>query len=404
MKRQTASRTLRTATQLALAAAWTMAAVAGVARAAAPKIPLPDVADLPSIAELPDPFLMSDGRRVASKADWERRREEIREIIQHYQYGRMFPAPKNVRAEETLLRQRAEIGGLERQLLIITGPDDKVRFRCILSIPRGKGPFPAIIKGDLCWGRVTTPTLQNALQRGYIVAEFDRTEVAPDNADRTQGLFPLYPECDGATLAAWAWGFHRVVDYLLTLDIVDPGKIAVTGHSRGGKTALLAGALDERIALVNPNGSGCGGSGCYRCLGEKSEDVAAITRNFSYWFHPRLKEFIGKVDRMPFDQHYVKALVAPRPFLTTEGLGDLWANPLGTQMSNLAAAEVYTFLGAPDKIGLHYRPGGHAHNTIDWNALLDFADLHFFGKKVETRFDQLPFPDAKRPFSWSAPK
>jgi acetyl esterase/lipase len=178
---------------------------------------------------------------------------------------------------------------------------------------------------------------------------------------------------------------------------VDRQHIAVTGHSRGGKAALLAGALDERIALTAPNASGCGGAGCYRVLGEKSEDIAAITNRFSYWFHPRLKEFVSHVDQLPFDQHSLKALVAPRAQLSTEGLDDLWANPYGTQVSFVAARKVYEFLGAAGKIGIHFREGKHAHTAEDWQALLDFADLQFFGKNTETRFDKLPFAVASTP-------
>src|SRR5205823_14582644 len=130
---------------------------------------------------------------------------------------------------------------------------------------------------------------------------------------------------------------HRVVDYLSTLDVIDKKHIAATGHSRGGKAALLAGATDERIALTAPNNSGCGGAGCYRFQADKSEDITAILKNFPFWFEPRFHEFIGRIDRLPIDQHTVKALVAPRALLSTEALDDLWANPKGTQQTYLAA-------------------------------------------------------------------
>jgi len=211
-----------------------------------------------------------------------------------------------------------------------------------------------------------------------------------------------YPQWDPACLAAWAWGYHRVIDYLLTQPYVDPGKIVVTGHSRGGKATLLAGAMDERIALTCPNGSGCGGAGCYRFQADKSEDIKAIVTRFPFWFHPRFAEFIGKVERIPFDQHEVRALVAPRALLSTEAQGDLWANPEGSQYSFLAAKQVYDFLGAPDKIGIHYRQGKHEQNLEDWTALLDFADHLFFNKTVDTKFDALAFPESRKPVFESA--
>ena len=286
-----------------------------------------DLAKLPVVKELPDPFVMNSGRRVATQADWLKRRDEIKELLLSYEYGHPAPPPGNLKSSEISSKRVEGFEARERQVMLSMGPDDKLTFRLILTVPEGKGPFPVVIKGDLCWGRIPASILAAAVGRGYIIAEFNRTEIAPDNADRTKGVYPLYPDRDWAALAAWAWGYHRVVDYLLTLDFVDPRHIAVTGHSRGGKAVLLAGALDERIALTAPNDSGCGGGGCYRVQGEKSEDIGAITKSFPFWFQPRLAAFVGHESQLPFDQHFLKALVAPRALLSTEALGDLWANP-----------------------------------------------------------------------------
>ncbi len=363
---------------------------------------LPELDKLPVIKELPDPFLMNSGRRIQSAGEWSKRREEIKEIILYYEYG--HPAPAVPVAAEVLGSKSIDPpGGTERRMLLSVGSPQKVSYHAFLTIPPGNGPFPVIVKGDLCWGRIAPGMIEAAVRRGYAVCEFDRTELAPDSADRTKGVHQLYPEYDWSTLAAWAWGYHRTIDFLLTQPFVDAKRIAVTGHSRGGKAALLAGALDERIALTAPNGSGAGGAGCYRVLGEKSEDIGAITGRFPFWFHPRLKEFVGHVEQLPFDQHSLRALVAPRALLSTEALGDLWANPMGTQVSYMAARQVFEFLGAGARTGIHFREGKHEQNQTDWGALLDFADVQFFGRKVETRFDRLPFADAPRAFTWSAP-
>jgi hypothetical protein len=244
--------------------------------------------------------------------------------------------------------------------------------------------------------------VEAVIRRGYALAEFNREEVAPDGPQR-QGIYAAYPHYDGGRLSAWAWGFHRVCDYLLTRPEIDPQKIAVTGHSRGGKAALLAGATDTRIALTAPNNSGCGGAGCYRFMGPQSEDIGAIVSRFPYWFHPRFAAFVGQVERLPFDQHTLKTLVAPRALLSTEALGDLWANPSGTQITHLAAKEVYAFWGAESRIGIWFREGGHAHNLQDWSALLDFADRQFRGDVSARRFDRLAFPDDRSGFSWRSP-
>jgi dienelactone hydrolase len=358
---------------------------------------------MPVIKELPDPFLRADGSRVRAKDDWPVQRQELLAKVLHYEYGPLPPVPKNVVAKELSAKKIEATGATEKELLLTMGPDNAVRTHLILTVPAGKGPFPAVIRGDLGWGRVAPAIVEQITKRGYILADFSRVEIAPDSAEKS-GVYAAYPGYSGGRLAAWAWGYHRVLDYLLTLDTVDKKHIAVTGHSRGGKTALLAGATDERIALTVPNNSGCGGAGCYRLQADKSEDIGAITKNFPFWFQPHFTAFIGKVDRLPFDQHTAKALIAPRALLSTEALGDLWANPKGTQQSYVAAKEVFAFLSAGERIGIVFRPGKHEQNADDWTALLDFADRQFFGKKVDRRFDTQAFPDAAKGYSWQAPK
>jgi len=366
-------------------------------------IKLPGVDELPAVQELPNPFRMNDGSPVTSRNDWAARRQELADAILYYEYGQMPPPPRNVRASEVASKPVEGLDATEKQITLTLGPDRKVSTQLDLTIPAGKGPFPVVISGDLCWGKVTPDIRAMVIKRGYILAEFNRTQIAPDNNDRTTGAYPLYPDYDWRALAAWAWGYHRVVDYLVTQDYVDKSHIAITGHSRGGKATLLAGALDERIALTNPNNSGCGGAGCYRFQAAKSEDIAAILKNFPFWFSPRFSDFIGKTDRLPFDQHSIKALVAPRALLSTEALGDLWANPEGTQQTHVAAKVVYDFLGVPDKIGIYFRPGKHEHNLQDWTVLIDFADKVFFGKVVDRKFNELAFPDSPKRFTWTAP-
>jgi len=242
------------------------------------------------------------------------------------------------------------------------------------------------------------------VQRGYLVAGYDPTYLDPD---RKQSLGPAqaaYPNHDWGTLAVWAWGASRVTDYLLTLPRVDPQKIVITGHSRSGKTALLAGALDNRFALVVPQGSGCGGAAAYRVKSPRAESLAQVTGNFPHWFHPRLRAFAGQEARLPFDQHSVMALVAPRALLSIDALGDAWANLPGTQQAHLATREVYAFLGADPRLGIHFRPGKHELTDQDWLTLADFADQLLRGKAAKGRsWQKLPLPEA-RSYSWTRPR
>jgi len=161
--------------------------------------------------------------------------------------------------------------------------------------------------------------------------------------------------------------------------------------------------LDERIALTVPNGSGAGGAGCFRIQWPMTEDLKAIVTHFPFWFAPHIDDFIGHVEQLPFDQHEVRALVAPRALLTTDSLDDLWANPLGTEVSYLASKQVFEFLGVTQKSGLHYRHGPHAQNVEDWKALLDFADWQLLAKPPARKFDELPFPNVAPAFKWTAP-
>ena len=357
---------------------------------------------LPENPELPDPFLMASGRRVATVEDWHARREELKTLILKYGYGKAPAAPGNIQA--TANPSASVLGGkaTETRLRLAFGPDHKAGMAVRLLVPaQGKGPFPVVLRNDD--GLDRCPIAEALIDRGYILAEFVRTDVAPDDSGRG-GALKLYPGNDWGVLAAWAWGFSRMVDYLLTLDKVDAAHIAIAGHSRGGKTTLLAGALDERIALTVPAGSGTGGCAVFRFPGHGSETLAAITGRFGYWFVPALKDFAGAEARLPFDQHELKAMVAPRALLCEDATGDAVGNPRGAQVSHWAAREVYRFLGVPGKIGVHMRTGGHEQNADDWRALLDFADLQFFGKATQRNFDSTYFAGLEKGFSWMAPK
>jgi hypothetical protein len=360
---------------------------------------LKPISQLPASRELPDPFRMSNGKRITAKEQWPARQAEILRQVMAIEYGSMPADAGEVKAAET-----ASDDAAVHAYTLTLGPGGKVSVPLLLTFPKGNGPFPVIIKGDLCWGRVKPDIIAAVLDRGYALAEFDRTRVAPDKDDRSTGVFPLYPDCDWGALAGWAWGYSRVIDYLETRPDIDKARIIITGHSRGGKATLLAGALDERVALTVPNGSGCGGAGCYRVQWPTSENMRAIVTVFPYWFAPHFNQFIGHVEQLPFDQHELKAAVAPRALFTTDSLDDLWANPLGTQMSFLASREVFSFLGVPQKTGLHYRHGKHEQNLEDFTALMDFADWQLRGKQPGGKFDELPFKAFPKAYNWAAPQ
>ena len=184
-------------------------------------------------------------------------------------------------------------------------------------------------------------------------------------------------------------------------DRIDAKNVVVTGHSRYGKAALIAGAFDERIALTVPSHSGAAGAAPYRFIYGKSEQLHNIAGAFPHWFRPDFNQFAGKVERLPVDQHLLLALVAPRALLATEGTEDAWTNPQGSQLTHLAAQRVYDFLGAPGRISIRFRPVGHIPSNED---LLDFADHVFFAKPLPEEFGQLPYPRETGAFTWDLPR
>lgn len=205
--------------------------------------------------------------------------------------------------------------------------------------------------------------IEDVIDRGYALATFYNGDVDPDTPDQ-RGLQKYFPQSDPAddcgSIAAWAWGLQRAVDFLVSAPQIDARRIVVTGHSRMGKAALLAAAFDERIALAVPHQAGCGGSAPSRARipfgkpynsvdtarTKPPETVADINEKFPHWFNSRFKEFNRGPERLPFDQNSLVALCAPRPVLFTNGRADTWINPAGQFEVLRGASSVYQLLGA----------------------------------------------------------
>lgn len=369
----------------------------------------PPVGELPVREFLPDPFLMEDGSRVKTKADWEKQRDYLKAMIQHYMYGFRPPAPEGVNV------QVAGTGASRTMKFTINPPGRKsFSFDAGMFIPPGDGPFPVVIRNDR---RAEPSQTELAAKRGYIMIAYNRAQLDEDQiatAGKANNRTPAqeaYPDYSWETIMCWSWGYTVIIDWLQTQNYVERKGIVVTGHSRGGKAALIGGIMDERIALAVPNGSGAGGSGNWR-FGDFggsyleagiAESLSKITRTFPYWFAPELRSFRGQETRLPFDQHTVKALMAPRGLLSADATEDWWANPRNSQRTTEAAREVYRFLGVPDKIGHHLRGGGHAQNDEDWKALFDFADFIIKGTPLPADFFAKNYPRDTTQWKWEAP-
>ena len=332
---------------------------------------------------LPELFVSVDGERIVEPTSWSERRLELREILEFVEYGRMPPRPDRIVISGHRSLFRPDLDGREERLTLLIGSQTRIPMRIAVYTPDRPGPHAFLIREEHALGH--EEEIPSILSRGYAFVEFAREDLDPDEADVVGPAQAAYPDHDWATLAVWAWGAMRVVDYLESRSDVVEAQIGIAGHSRGGKMALLAGAFDPRFSLVIANGSGAGGAGSFKVAGDQAETLELITRpdRFGYWFHPRLRTYAGRESQLPFDQHFLKALVAPRALLCTEALEDRWANPLGNYQTHVAAREVFEFLGVGERIGLHFREGGHAFTNDDWEAALDFADGHWRGLRPD---------------------
>lgn len=394
--------------------------------------PPPDT--LPAQAELPDPTIAFNGSKIDTVQDWNaKRRPELKALFEHYMYGK-FPANPEKVTSKVLFEDAKAFDGkaVLREVEIAFGPPEWPTIRLLMAVPIGKTPAACFVGPNfggnhlaLADGRIQLPTawvpangpgvkdnkatdagrgkapdvwpFAKIIDRGYAVATFYCGDIQPDRPNVREGMRATMPVFKGkapgdetATIAWWAWGCHRVVDYLTTDTSIDPKRIAVCGHSRLGKTALLAGAFDDRIAIVIPHQAGCGGTGPSRHNDKNAEAVARINTSFPHWFCDNFKAFNTDPSKLPFDQNGLVALCAPRPVLFTNAADDLWANPSGQFQVLRAANPAYKLYSKPglsiskmpkpgdplldSRLGYWIRDGKHSMTPDDWKVWMDFAD------------------------------
>ncbi len=373
----------------------------------------PGVDELPIQEAMPDPFIMEDGSRVETLEDWKEQKKFIRAMLEHYLYGTVPPLPQNIEVERHASESVFDGKGL-RETFTLTIRRHGLSASCKLVVvrPKANKRYPTVIKNDRVAFDETLDTDtqfagEEAVKRGYLLCRFEREALATDarGIDRSAGVYPLYPEYSWRALAVWGWAHGVVLDALNQFNLVDMNKVVATGHSRGGKAALCAGIFDERVTITAPNSSGTGGTGSYRYFeeGQRPQSIKSHIGKNERWFSSNYFTFAEKEERMPFDSHFSRVLVAPRAFLNCHARQDYHANPYGTELTHHATEVVYEWLDAEDKIALHWRDGGHAQNVEDWTTLFDFSDLQFFGKPSPTVLNNWAYPNAKLPFSWQAP-
>ena len=420
----------------------------------------PEPSALPVVATLPDPLVGSDGQRIETKEAWQAKRApELRALFEHYEYGN-FPPPAKVEAR-VMREDKAALDGKAtlREIELTLAHPEGAQIHLLLVTPNeAKGPAPVFLGLNFDGNHALLPdpkifvpanwkprkgksveetrgssfdmwALDQSIAHGYAVATFWNSEVVPDDKDAAEAMLKKFRQFkssanvaspsggtievpgtltlggaergpdDMATIAAWAWCLQRAIDYLVTDPAIDAKRIALVGHSRNGKTALLAAAFDPRVALVVPSQAGCGGTAPCRVAPELSalqangrptvETVRQINTSFPHWFCGNFKKFNEEPAKLPFDQHELIALCAPRPVLLSCATEDVWANPHG-QFDMLRAADpVYKLVAGdglgsmempevskllPSRLGYYIRPGKHSMTREDWAVWLDYAD------------------------------
>ena len=375
---------------------------------------------------LPCPLEREDGSKVTTASEWENsRRAEVLAVVEKHLFGKIPAAPEKTTV--TVMDTKEVFGGLGvRKSVRLTFKGqyaEDMHFDLLVYIPNGTGPFPCAIGLNFCGnhGVESDPDIalpdftwpdgelkergdshrlwvpEHLLERGFALITGCYQQLFPDVADgATKSIFRLSVPQETlnsaqqgvyTAISGWAWGLVRIMDYIETVQEIDSKRVMVTGHSRLGKTALWAGANDERFSVVVSNNSGCGGAALSKR--EYGETIEIMNIIFPHWLTPQGKLDGVNIQNTKYDQNYLLALAAPRALAVASASEDLWADPKGEFLGLAGTNSVYALYGVPE-IKTETVPGGdefidngirHYHCRIgkhdilqyDWEKYLDFA-------------------------------
>ena len=377
---------------------------------------------------LPDPLVMSTGRRVTDQDQWTKiQRPYLYHLFEKYVYGK-YPTHKTTARYEIREESRDAFGGVatRRQIRIFLKPGDtSIHLDVLMYLPNNvKRPVPVFLGLNFKGNATIQPDTNIILSDNFVFNAFTKRN---DNTARgtessrwpvktiLENGFGIVTSCysdiewdtkDGwktgirttlenelkiksgewGAIGAWAWGLSRIMDYLETDKEIDATRVAVLGLSRLGKAALWAGASDTRFGMVISNESGEGGAALSRRW--FGETVKLINQNFPHWFAGNYKKYSNNVFNLPVDQHELLALIAPRPLYVASAADDLWSDPKGEFLSAWHAGTVYSLFGKKglgademppveqsigNTIRYHIRKGKHNITLYDWQQYINFA-------------------------------
>lgn len=384
---------------------------------------------------LPELLTSMDGTKITTIAEWEQqRRPELISMFSSQMYGESFSliASEIYRKHQIIAEDSNSIKGKAvcKQVRLKFQLDNIEREAMLLIyLPKGIDKIPVFLSYNFNGNHTVSADpqirissslrkvsnknqseergsqsnrwpIEKIIDNGFGVVTLCYHDIYPDKEGmKDESFLPLsddYKEhCENPhaeqALGAWAWGLSLVLDYLTAEEnLIDNERVVLMGHSRQGKAALWAGATDNRFSIVISNNSGCGGAALSKR--KFGENIAVITSKFPHWFCKAFSRYANKEEELPFDQHELIALIAPRPVYIASAQEDLWADPKGEFLSGVYATPAYNLYGLTgintttmpelhspimNQVGYHIRSGVHDVTDFDWDCFITFAKQHF---------------------------
>lgn len=361
------------------------------------------------VSDLPNLLISKEGSKIESAEIWRKsKRSEILESFTQLVFGVSPSHPSNIDFEIVSQNTNSLEGNATRREISIfpCGRNSPISIKLLLYIPNlNKGKSPVFLGANFKGNEEAETNLERwpiakIIDSGFALATFHYADLESDHPEGwmngVRGEFLRNDNRDKfdanqwGAIAAWAWGLSRALDYLVLDSKIEGSHVSVIGHSRLGKAALWAGALDERFAIIISNNSGTGGAKLLRR--DFGETIESITQEFPHWFAKNFGTYATNSDALPIDAHFLLALAAPRPLYVASASEDLWADPRGEFLAAQLASSVYELFGyrglekdmpmptqnrpVGDRIGYHLRSGKHGITPYDWDQFIKFARKH----------------------------